>query len=94
MNGVYEFCYSTSSIRANEWTFVTATYRDKEWKIYLNGRLSNTVVVKNSPPWSGQLLTIGNLAPGSSEAFLGSLDDVRIYRRALSEDEILKMSVE
>lgn len=88
MNGEYEFCYAKNSVETNRWSFVAATYRDHEWRVYLDGKLENTVTVKNAPGWTGQLMTVGNIFPHGPEAFLGSLDEVRVYRRALSEREI------
>lgn len=89
-HGKYEFCYSERRLKANEWTFVAATYEDegRRWKVYLNGKLDNQVKVENRPAWESKLLTVGNIYPNGPEAFLGRLDDVRVYNRALSDQEI------
>ena len=86
--GKYEFAYSDSELAVGEWAFVTATYRDKEWKIYINGQRDGGRKVDLAPKWTSSKLTVGNLHPGAPEAFLGELDDVRIHGRELSESEI------
>ena len=87
-NNGYEFATSQQSLPLNEWTFVAATFGNGEWKLYLNGELDSTHPVTKVPPWTGRSLTVGNLSPGSSEGFVGNLDDIRIYRRALTAQEI------
>lgn len=87
-NQGYEFGTSKSAVPLGEWTFVATTFKDREWKIYLNGQLDATQRVQKNPVWTGTLLTVGNLYPQAGEAFVGSLDDVRIYRKALSPAQI------
>ena len=91
-SGVYEFAYSERHLPLNRWTHVAATFHDRTWRLYINGQLDSTHPVQQVPLWQGQYLTIGNHYPTSSEGFLGNLDDVRMYARALSAAEIQKLS--
>jgi hypothetical protein len=84
VNGVFA---QNRQIPINAWTHVVASYENSSWKLYLNGLLiaSNTTTLTfnndvNTP------LTIGN--SGNFESFNGRLDDVRIYNRALIQNEI------
>lgn len=84
----YEFCYAETPIPLNEWTQITATYRQHTWKMYLNGRMDNQVQVRFDPRWVGEHMTVGALQAHGGEYFQGSMDDLRIYSRALTPEEI------
>lgn len=86
--GDYEFCYTDQAIPLDNWTHVVATYKDHTWSIYLDGKLSGRTKVQRNPAWSGGYLTVGNLYPGSGEGFVGGLDDVKLFRKALTPDEL------
>jgi hypothetical protein len=83
---------SVGYVSRDVWTHVAATYDGSLMKIYINGALDS------SNPWTGGIntdngrpLTIGknNFFPWSEEFwFEGKIDDVRIYNRALSQQEI------
>ena len=58
---------------------------------YVNGLLSGTANQSSGTPVAGTAnVTIGNI-PGGGRAWDGSLDDVRIYNRALSATEIRQL---
>lgn len=84
---------SNSSIAINTWTHVVGTYArngtSNVIKIYVNGVLENTTVVVSSTP----IMTVGtgDLFIGKSSVadyFYGSMDEVKIYNRALSPAEV------
>ena len=81
---------STSTVDINTWYHVTATYDGANMKIYLNGILDQTV------PYSGTLtpntsaFTIGKDQSNTSD-YYGSMNDVRFYSRAISQQEIMDM---
>lgn len=91
-NPDYEHCVSKRQLQVDQWVHVAATYSDHQWRLYLDGRLDNSLEVKRGPGWTGDSLTIGNLLPNSSENFWGKLDEVRIYRGAMSADAISALS--
>ncbi len=83
---------SSDQVSAGEWTHVAGTFDGSTINVYINGVLST------STPFSGSLynntvdpLLIGAVDGGGSSRrhFDGSIDEVRIYNRALCADEIL-----
>src|SRR6056297_2146153 len=73
---------------ANEWQHVGAVFENDMWKLYINGQEVSYITQKTGEgtmtDYSGDDFNIG----GASDYFNGKIDDVRIYNRALSEDEI------
>jgi hypothetical protein len=62
--------------------------------MYLNGQVVSTGPVTHAIPTSGQFITIGRLDVAVySEAwtFHGVLDDIRIYKRAFSTNEVQQL---
>lgn len=79
---------SASYPAINEWHHVAATYDGSIMKIYLDGVLKATKVVTGNIIVNTDALTIGTQSGYSGEYFQGSLDEVRIWNRALTECEI------
>jgi len=78
------------SVNAEQWYYIVGTYDyDKgEQKIYVDGILKKTsswkyLINSNSDP-----LTFGKKVTANNNWFSGSLDDVQLYNRALSNSEI------
>ena len=89
-----------SIVPLNTWTMLTLTFNGTtaKWDIYLNGvkalyPITGGQVAGVGTPIddSGAYLYIGNSGVGGNRAFIGSLDDVRIYNRALSADEVKQL---
>jgi prepilin-type N-terminal cleavage/methylation domain-containing protein len=74
---------------ANTWQFITASYDGNTMKFYINGTINQASFyaggVGMPASFSSIIGALGNYHAG---AFHGSLDDVRIYNRALSAAEI------
>ncbi len=92
IDGAFKDAYSQSAVPLQEWTFVAATYDGAVIQVYLNGVPNGTPV-----PATGDIdpstydLLIGryNAPPGSDpNTFHGIIDEVRVYDRALSQEEI------
>lgn len=85
------FVESNSIINLNQWVFITATIDNFTMKLYINGTLENTVLQnnKNSFGTNTDPLYIGkhdyNNAP---YYFNGKIDDVGIWNRVLTAEEI------
>jgi hypothetical protein len=78
------------AIPLNQWTYVTATYDGSNAKIYINGLLNNTAAASGNLAENSDNVYIGM---GNSTNFIakGSIDDVRIYNRALSATEVQQL---
>jgi hypothetical protein len=83
-------CYETHLV-VNQWYHFAAVYSGDTAELYINGVSCNEVpfvgaTVNNSP----HRFLIGTFAYGSSEGyhFKGLIDEVAIYRRALSPEEV------
>jgi hypothetical protein len=89
-----QICIVTSDedVICNQWTHIAATYDGSELKLYINGVLKKTLAdisgtIDQSNPGR---LTIGS-HPTYVSCFDGLIDDVRIYRTSLSENEIMDL---
>jgi PKD repeat protein len=76
-----------SSLPVGGWTHLAVTYDNAAVRLYVNGTLAATTAYTGALPTSSNPLQIG----GDSiygQYFKGSIDEVRIYSRALSQSEI------
>lgn len=87
----YEFCYAKTPIPVREWSLVTATFRDRNWRMYINGRLDSSIDVKYEPRWVSEQMNVGALEDRGGENFSGKMDDLRIYNRALTAGQVKKL---
>lgn len=80
----------TGAIALNEWQHVAAHVADGVHRYWLNGESVGEFDGKNPLPGAADTATVlvGKTHEGNRE-FLGMLDEVRIWNRALSEDEIV-----
>jgi len=78
------FVYSPR-VSLNTWHMATMVYCDGVLKGYIDGKLVNSTSIDIVPYNSGESLYI---AHGDNGYFKGLVDEVRIYNRALSDEEI------
>jgi len=71
-----------------KWHHVAVVYDGSAMSIYVDGELDRTKAVSGNITANGDNVLIGNLAGVANSGWLGNIDDVRIYSRALSADEI------
>ena len=83
-NGTSRQTNTSSSIPLNEWVFLAATY-DAGWLyLYQNGTLIGSIYQAGTLKSCSTATTIG-------DGLVGSLDDVRLFNRALSAAELKVM---
>lgn len=75
-------------INANEWVFLAATYSGT-MTFYVNGVATNSNIPNKFPAFGGDVY-IGS-ASSSSNFLNGSLDDLRLYDRALTAADIAEL---
>ena len=78
---------ATEPLPLDAWSHVAATYDGSTLRLYVNGVEAGTRATAGD--LAGSLpMSIGRSRPGG-QAFAGSIDEVRIYRRALTAEEIV-----
>ncbi len=84
------YSYSNSKVNDGKLHFVCVTYSSGTVKFYIDGRLDNIVTVTNATiANSNYNLYIGGMPLWNSWYFNGTIDEVRIYNKVLSSEEIL-----
>jgi len=76
-----------------KWHLVCGTYDGKALRFYADGKEIGATKATGDMMTSGEAPAYIGSAKGSEEYFTGGIDDVRIYSRALSADEIKKMAL-
>ncbi|MDD5031576.1 MAG: polysaccharide deacetylase family protein [Patescibacteria group bacterium] len=82
------YLYSNRALTANNWHFVTFTYKNGERKIYIDGILEKSDVPAGAILNSTTYPTIIGRTQNASDYFKGKIDELRIYNRVLSEAEM------
>ncbi len=85
--------YGKTPLELNTWYHIAGVYdaQAQTLNVYLNGKIDNGCLlgrVTDRQHVSGMNAYIGRRASGSGFEFVGSIDDVRIYSRALTQREI------
>ena len=84
--GIYNGAFSSDLLLINNWYHIVGKFDKGVWSIYVNGILkatNNTAIVN---PDSNTPITIGS--SGNFQGYYGKLDDIGIWNRALTQDEI------
>jgi hypothetical protein len=69
----------------NQWINFIGTFNGNQWKIYQNGILMDSLIAALQPAVSNDLLIGGS---GTCQKFTGNLDDIGIWNRPLTQQEI------
>ncbi|MDO8728838.1 MAG: LamG domain-containing protein [bacterium] len=86
-----ELTATLSSSYLNQWHFVAGTYDGAVMNIYIDGEYMNSTPKSGDIDYtSAYLASIGSWG-GTDEFANGQIDDVRVYNRALSADEIKRL---
>ena len=80
---------STSSVDDGNWHYVTARYDGSRLSIWVDGRQENSVAAAGLRMSSStHAMEAGGNCNGYAYPFRGTLDEIRVYARALSQTEI------
>ena len=91
--GGWPMANGTTAIDAGEWYFAAMTYDSTDIKIYVNGELDGTagapgeILFQGAPFWFGG----APADPGQPWFFKGILDEVEIWNRAMTEEEVMEV---
>jgi len=73
----------------NSWKHVLLVKESNYYKLYIDNNLQGSYNAGTNSPDVQSSIFFGNLSPGyGNEGFFGSLDDIAIWNRALSQQEI------
>ena len=84
---------SSSKLNENEWYLITIVKSDLQFKMYINSSVSaSTASDSTHISIVGTFITIGSINTGKSvDSIDGSIDDIRIYNRAISASEVQQL---
>ncbi len=83
--------YSQAQLPLNRWTHAAFTYDGRTLKIYINGKLDSSISVPGAIEYGKHQMYIGwapNAVGGYHAPFNGLLDELAVYKRALTPKEI------
>lgn len=77
-------------VALNEWVHVAAQVDGNTHKYWVNGESAGEFGGKNPPPGKADtsVVFIGTTGEGAARRFIGLIDEVRVWNRALSEEEV------
>jgi hypothetical protein len=87
--GQFEVEAGDDPIPVKAWSHLALTYDGANLRYYINGEFKGTDVSGDPEVSADPLLIGGNITWGEEDAFKGLIDEIRIYGRALGEDEIV-----
>jgi hypothetical protein len=81
------------TFEGGKWYHVAATYDGADMSLYVNGKVAgkNTIGEVKLIAVEGEPLVIGSRPPNMDRGFDGVVDDVRIYNKALSTEDVGKL---
>jgi hypothetical protein len=79
------------SLNANRWMFLACTYDGQTFSVFTNGVQVTQLALSGSMGVSSRPLGIGVNLDNGSDSFNGAIDDVRVYNRALSTNEVFQL---
>jgi hypothetical protein len=83
---------STTNIDDGQWHFWTGTYDGTNVAIWIDGVQENLLNIGSvTLTDTGNILNVGGFCNGSFSTWLGTVDEVRIYNRALGQSEIARL---
>ncbi len=91
--GGWPMANGATAAEADQWYFAAMTYDSTDIKIYVNGELDGTagapgeILFQEAPFWFGG----APADPGQAWFFKGILDEVEIWNRAMTEEEVMEV---
>jgi len=84
----WQVVYPINTIQLDQWYYVTCVYNHSRLSIYINGDYENSISKSDDTPDTSDPLMIGLDEDLSTYDFNGTIDEVRIWNRALTQTEI------
>ncbi len=86
--GTLPFMESSSTFNQNEWMHIVATYDGSAGNLYINGVLESTEIYNLPIPQSSDPFFIARQADQAQAFYYGSMDELLVYDRAITEEEV------
>ena len=86
--GTFQEFISTTSASINQWNHLICTYNNGNIRLYLNGVLISTFQNVSITINNNGTFAFGASLSGTSQYFNGKLDDIGIWNRALTQQEV------
>jgi hypothetical protein len=87
--GAPNVAISNTVVKTNKWYHIIGTYQaNNNIKIYVNGVLEKTTLISITRNTNPNIFSIGQSGYWPGRFFNGTIDEVKIYNRALSAEEI------
>lgn len=80
--GRFNLCWGHSRPTPNRWYHLALTYDGATARFYVDGTLTASQAVSGAPQWGGDALVFG-------DGFMGLIDEVVLYDRALTAAEVI-----
>ena len=90
INGVSGIDYFGTEYEFNAWNHMTFTKDSSTHKYYLNGELITTNTISSTFPSTTTDMRIGTWNHSTGREFKGSLSNIGMYNRALTDTEVLQ----
>ncbi|MEM4247170.1 MAG: LamG-like jellyroll fold domain-containing protein, partial [Candidatus Woesearchaeota archaeon] len=89
--GVQNAVNGNTTLPIEQWVFLAATYDNTTMKLYVNGLLDNSTPLTGAIDTNNRPVSIGSSAytPGPDTIINATIDEVIIYNRALTEEQIM-----
>jgi subtilisin-like proprotein convertase family protein len=95
ISGKQYSCQAAAPVNLNAWTHVAGMYDGVTIKLYINGELANSCPASvGNLDKNTEAVTIGARQRGVGsydKNFNGAIDDIRLYRRAISANEVKEL---
>lgn len=97
-SGLSPGAYGNTKLKKGDWYHIAGTYDGKAMKLYINGEeekeLLSDAGAKINGEWGGDIQTPADMLQlkYGSEIYIGSMDEIVIFNRALTQDEIKTLS--
>jgi hypothetical protein len=91
VHGSYVQIGSGTAFETGRWYHVAYTWDGATVRLYVDGALTASTPLVRTPQTDERPLVIGKHTPGDTEHLNGRLDQLRIYNRALSAQEVAEL---
>jgi len=87
--GRYQSAVDTAAAKADQWVHLVGTWDGQEVRLYVDGKLKSRIATSGSLKGTGVAAMIGANPGGTRRGFFkGMVDEVAVFDRVLSQDEI------